>query len=157
MFKWGGPGVIAPGGRASINYRRLPWYLTLGVAQTAEPNLYLGEATISDRILLRIALPLTQRELVFVTGVAGYTYGRIANEQRQLEKAFDQRSAGLTVTGRLPRLPFWAALEYLVVDQNGEMPSGRVFPSLFRQTVLLSIGAMLVWGAGEPPLFRGVL
>jgi len=157
MFKANGTAVIAPGGRGSVNFRRLPWYASLIVSQTPEPNIYLGEATISDRALARIALPLTQRELVFITGSGGYTYARVATQQEVLQKAFDQWGGAVSLTARLPRLPFWGAVEYLVTDQHGATASGQVFPSMFRQDFLISIGGMFVFGPGEPPIFRGVL
>ena len=155
MFTPEGTGVIAPAGIAALIFARHPWFATLSVSQEASPNLYLGEATINDAALARVALPLTRSDLVFVTGFAGFIYARIANDQGTLGRAFDQRMAGVALTGRLQTLPLAAELMYTIVDQNGGMIAGRMVPDLFRQTLMLSVTGVFQWGKGTPPLFGG--
>ena len=150
-----GPVIIAPAGYATLNFARRPWFATLTVAQQAAPNLFLGEATLNDQVLARLALPLTRTDLVFVTGFASYIYARLANDQGTLGRAFDQRTAGVGVSGRVQSLPFVATLQYTIIDQNGSALGGRVFPDLFRQTLLLNVSGVFMWGKGTPPLFGG--
>ena len=71
MFTPEGNGIIAPAGVASLIFARHPWFATLAVSQQASPNLYLGQATLNDAALARVALPLTRSDLLFVTGFAG--------------------------------------------------------------------------------------
>ena len=33
--------------------------------------------------------------------------------------------------------------------------AGRIVPDLFRQTLLLSVSGVFMWGKGTPPLFGG--
>jgi hypothetical protein len=150
-----GPVILAPAGYATLNFARRPWFATLTVAQQAAPNLFLGEATLNDQVLARLALPLTRTDLVFVTGFASYIYARLANDQGTLGRAFDQRTAGAAVSGRVQSLPFVATLQYTIIDQDGSALGGRVVPDLFRQTLILSVSGVFMWGKGTPPLFGG--
>jgi hypothetical protein len=156
MFKIGGPGVIAPGGGATVNYRRLFWFANLAVTQTASPDLFLGGATISDQIFFRLALPLGKSELYYVAGYGGYVYARMANDRLTLTRAYDQLMGGLALSARLRRLPVFAALTYLLVDQRGSGgpndPQGEV-PDLARQTVMVNIAGTFAFGRGTPPIY----
>lgn len=154
-FKPAGPGVIAPGFAIVVSYRHLPWFATLTLAQTASPNLFIGQSTINDQAAARVALPLNRRETLFVSGVASYIYARIATEQGSLERAFDQRTAGVALTARLSRLPIGASLQYAYVDQHGNDTPGREVPDLQTQTATLNVGGYFSWGPGTPPLFGG--
>jgi hypothetical protein len=157
IFKLNGTAVIAPAAVASINYRSVPWFATLTLSQLPIPNLFLGEATITDQALVRLALPLTARELVLVAGYAGLSYARIANRDSSVTRAYDQRTAGLSINARLPNLPFWASLSYYIVDQDGSNAAGRMIPDLVRQTLFIGVGGTFQYGPGAPPNFGGVL
>ena len=155
MFTPEGNGIIAPAGVASLIFARPPWFATLAVSQQASPNLYLGQATLNDAALARVALPLTRSDLLFVTGFAGLIYARIADNQGTLGRAFDQRTAGVALNGRLQSLPLAAELLYTIVDQNGGMIAGNMVPDFFRQTLMLNVTGVFMWGKGTPPIFGG--
>jgi len=155
LFKLEGPAVIAPAGAASLRYRRLPWFATLTVTQTPAPDIFLSEATISDMVMARVALPLSRSETFFVTGFAGYIYARIANNQGSLQRAFDQRTAGVALAARSHTLPLAGSLQYLIVDQHGSSQAGRVVPDFEQQMVLLTVSGVFRLGPGTPPLFSG--
>jgi hypothetical protein len=156
MFKIGGPGVIAPGGSASLSYRRLIWFANVALTQTASPNLFVGGATISDQIFARLALPLGKSELYYVAGYGGYVYARMVNDTLTLTRAFDQLVGGLSLAARLQKLPVFASVTYLVVDQRGSGgpndPQGEI-PDLARQTVMLNVAGTFAFGRGTPPIF----
>ena len=155
MYKPEGSGIIAPAGVAQLIFARHPWFATLAVSQQAAPNLFLGEATLNDAALVRVALPLTRSELVFVTGFAGYIYARIADGQGTVGRAYDQRTAGASLSVRLLKLPLAAALLYTIIDQDGGVIAGRMVPDFFRQTLMLNVTGVFMWGKGTPPLFGG--
>lgn len=155
VFKWGGPGVIAPGGSIAVNYQQSPWFATVTASQAPAPNLFLGEATINDQLLGRLALPLNRRETFFVTATGGYIYARVANGDLQVTRAYDQLTGGLACAWRPLQLPLFASLSYTVVDQRGSSGAGREIPDLARQTVMLNAGGLFAWGPGTPPLFGG--
>jgi hypothetical protein len=155
VFKLAGPAVIAPAGSATVSYSRLPWFATVRISQMPAPNLFVGAATISDQALANLALPLNKRELMFVSGFGGYTFARIADSSGRLQKAFDQLSAGVNLTGHLPKAPFWGALQYAITDQRGGNGSDMRVPDLVRQTLVLYVGGAFAWGPGTAPLFGG--
>jgi hypothetical protein len=157
IFKVTGPAVIAPAAAVTANFTRLPWYASLVLSQAPTPNLFLGQATITDGALLRLALPLSRSELFFVTGYGGYSYARVANNQLQLSRAYDSFNAGASITARIATSPLWAALQYTIIDQRGgTLVGGGTVPSLLWWTGLVTVGGAFAWGPGTPPLFGGV-
>jgi hypothetical protein len=153
MVRFDGSGVLAPGFIGSINYASVPWFASLTAMQAPAPNLFLGQATLSDTVMARVALPLTRNERLVVGAYGGYVYARIADEQQHLTRAYDQFLGGLTLVGRFPRLPIAAALTYVAVTQRGSSQPYSAAPDLARQMVLLSVRGEFAWGPGTPPLF----
>lgn len=152
-----GSGVMAPAFVGSLDYRRLPWYASLIALQSPAPNLFLGTATISDQVIARLALPLTQSERLFVGGYGGYVYARIADDQQALVRVYDQIFGGLTLTGRIPKVPLVVALNYLVLSQRGNATTTTPVPDLARQEVFVTLRGEFAWGPGTPPMFGGPL
>jgi hypothetical protein len=153
-------GVIGPTGVATLGYRRLTWFASLTVAQTPSLNVFNGSATINDQAVARLALPLTTDERLNVIGFSGYTYARAAFSSRSgfsSQRVYDQRMAGVSLTGHTRTLPFWGSLDYSILDQHGNADGGGVFPDQRRQTIMLTVGGAFVFGAGTPPVFRSVL
>jgi hypothetical protein len=148
MFDLNGSGVIGPAAVANLNYQNAPWFATFTVSQEPAPNLYLGEATISDRAMLRLSLPLNKRELTFLSGNGGYTYARLVNRETKLERVFDQWNGGFAVVQKLGNMPLFASLEYSAMRQHGNRVAGHVVPDLTRQAVLLTISGSFVFGPG---------
>jgi hypothetical protein len=157
IFRLDGSGVLAPAFVGSIDYKRLPWYASLTALQSPAPNLFLGQATISDQVIARLALPLTRSERLFVGGYAGYVYARIASAQQDTVRVYDQIFGGLSLTARIPKLPLVVALSYLALSQRGSMTPGTAVPDLARQVVFLTLRGEFAWGPGTPPMFGGVL
>jgi len=148
-----GNGVVpAPVGLAAVGYRRDFWFATLTVSQTDLPNPFLGALTIDDQALLRLAIPLTRRELVTLGGFASYLYAR-AGDETSFARLYDQRAAGVVLSAHFARLPFWGAIEYTYLDQHG----GQGASDITRHLVLLSIGGAFSWGPGTPRFFHGGL
>jgi hypothetical protein len=156
IFTLDGHSLIAPSGRAALEFRRMPWFTTLVVSQTPASNLFLGQVTVSDQALVRLALPLDIHELMVLSGVGGYTYARVADAEGRLVRGYDQWSAGASFAARLARLPLTGALEYSLAYQGGNTGSGGTIPSLVRQTVMLTVSGTFLFGPGTPPLFSGV-
>jgi hypothetical protein len=152
-----GTGVMAPAFVGSLDYKRLPWYASLTALQSPAPNLFLGTATISDQVIARLALPLTQSERLFVGGYGGYIYARIADDQQALVRVYDQIFGGLALTGRIPKLPLVVALNYLVLSQRGNATTSTPVPDLARQVVFVTLRGEFAWGPGTPPMFGGPL
>jgi hypothetical protein len=153
-------GVIGPAGMATLGYRRVAWFASLTVAQAPALNVFTGSATINDQAVARLALPLTKDERLNVIGFGGYTYARAAFSPRSgwsSQRVYDQRMAGVSLTAHARTLPFWSSLEYSLMDQHGNVDTGGNYPDLRRQTIMLTVGGAFVFGAGAPPVFRGVL
>jgi hypothetical protein len=157
LFRLDGSGVLAPAFVGSLDYKRLPWYASLTALQSPAPNLFLGQATISDQVIARLALPLTRSERLFVGGYGGYVYARIASAQQDTVRVYDQIFGGLSLTGRIPKMPLVVALSYLVLSQRGSATPGTAVPDLARQVVFLTLRGEFAWGPGTPPMFGGVL
>jgi hypothetical protein len=157
MFKWGGPGVIAPAAFLSANYRRVPWFAGVTASQVPSANIYVGQATISDQILARAALPLNRRETLLVAGFGGYVYARVVDSTFQLTRAYDQVTGGVSLALRFSQFPGVCALNYTVLSQHGSSTLGNQIPDLARQSVFLSVSGTFSWGPGTPPLFGGPL
>jgi hypothetical protein len=136
---------------------RFPWFASLSVMQTPALNLFFGETTITEQAILRVALPLTRSELLYVGGYGGYAYARIATNQDVLARAYDQVLGGASLVARHSRLPLSASLSYIVVSQRGTTAPGRSVSDLAYQAVMLNVAGNFAWGPGTPPLFGGVL
>ena len=148
--------IVSPGGLAILAYRRLLWYATLTASRLPIMNVYEGDVTISNQLIARVSMPLSARELVLVSGYAGYTYANKANGSGEQPRAFDSFQAGASLVAHLPTLPFWGSLDYIVVDQRGSGTTDE-FPDLFRQSIFVTIGGTFMFGRGTPPLFHRVL
>jgi hypothetical protein len=158
IARFDGNGVIAPAATATLAYAQVPWFAMLTVAQTPVANPYVGEATISDQVLARVAVPVMRSERVFVGGYGGYVYARVANGEAQLDRLYDSFIGGLSLTVRFPKLPLAAAATYSVLSQRGSALAGRgEVADVARQYVLINLRADLSWGPGTPPLFGGPL
>ena len=172
VFRPGGGSILSFAGLASISYQGTaqgtPWFATLNVSRSPAPNLFIGQATITDQVLLRLALPLDRRQTLFVTGFAAYLYARQVGTDLEgtntLDRLFDQITSGAALTARISQHPFWAALAYTFVDQRGStytvqrgtMPPQVVrLDDLLRRTLLLSAGGAFAWGPGTPRFFGG--
>ena len=157
IFKLDGSGVLAPAFTATIDYARLPWFAGVSLVQSPAPNLFLGEATINDQLIVRLALPLTRSERLFVGGWGAYTYARISDQQQSLTRLYDQFVGGATLTGRVANWPLAFALSYMALSQRGSDVPNNSVASLARQTMFLSVRGVFGWGPGTPPIFGGVI
>jgi hypothetical protein len=167
LFRPSGDAILSPSGLASLNYQAMargtPWFATVSLSRTPAANLFLGEATITDQLLARLALPLDRRQTLFVTGFAAYLYARQVGSDLGSTRLFDQITAGAALTARMSRKPFFASLAYTVVDQRGStffvqrgnVQEPRLLQDLVRRTLLLSAGAAFAWGPGTPQFFGG--
>jgi hypothetical protein len=153
-----GNGVLAPAAVATLGYANMPWYAALTLAQTPMAHPYVGEATITDQALARLAVPVARSERIFVGGYGGYIYARVANGEAQLDRLFDAFVAGASLTYRFKSVPLAAAASYMVLSQRGSSLPGRgEIADYARQYMLISLRADLAWGPGTPPLFGGAL
>lgn len=157
LFRFDTGAVVAPAGAATLNYRRVPWYASVGVSQAPAPNLYTGGAVMTDQAIARVALPLTKRELLFLGGYGGYAYARISNGVNSLEHNYDQLTGGISLYSKFPHLPLTAALTYVALTQRGNSSTAMTVPDLARQSVFFTLSSELAWGPGTPPLFGGPL
>jgi hypothetical protein len=156
VFKLTGPLVIAPSGSASLTYTRRPWFASLTLSQIPAVNLFFGDTTINDQAVVRMGLPLNRAESIFVTGFAAYVYARIASTIGSVGgKAFDQQTAGFALGARPMRLPIAASLQYLFLNQDSGGVAGRPVSNLASHTLMLTVGGILAFGKGTPPLFGG--
>jgi hypothetical protein len=162
IFQLDGLAVIAPVATATLGYQRRPWFLTAIAGQTPALNLYLGSVTINDQVTLRLALPLDKADRFFVVGYAAYIYGRVPPQGSgsfvsTLNRAFDTRTAGVTLSAKAKRLPLAGSIQYTISDQVGGAVGngGGKVPTVERQTLILSVGGVFAFGPGTPPLFAG--
>jgi hypothetical protein len=149
-------GLIAPAFQFSAVYKQERWFANAMIAQTATPNIFGGQATISDMALVRAALPLTRSERYYFMGFASYMYGRAATRAGSTH-VFDNRTIGANLTARNEKFPYWASLDYMFTDQSfvGGGPGGQT--GVRRHVIMLNVGGTFVFGKGQPSPFRGVL
>jgi hypothetical protein len=155
IYRVGGPGVAAPAAIAALNYARLPWFASIIAAQTPMANPYLGAAILADQVLVRLAVPLTRNERLFVGGFGGYSYARLANAEGHFDRVYDQFLGGLSLIYRFAKVPLAAAASYTVTTQRGSSLPGFAVADLARQYAFISLRGDLAWGRGTPPLFDG--
>ena len=156
VFKIGGPYTFAPAATAAIFYHRRPWFGSLTLAQEPAPNLYIGAMTLNDEALLRLALPLTRSERVFIAGFASYIYARVPVNQFDFSRAFDQETAGASLNAQSMKLPIAAGLQYTITVQHGGTATAiGAAPDLERQMLMLTVTGVFAWGPGTAPLFKG--
>jgi hypothetical protein len=149
-------GLIAPAFQFSAVYKRERWFANALIAQTATPNIFGGQATITDMALVRAALPLTRSERYYFMGWASYMYGRAATQAGSTH-VFDNRTIGANLTARNEKYPYWASLEYMFTDQAfvGGGPGSEV--GVRRNVIMLNVGGTFIFGKGQPSPFRGAL
>jgi hypothetical protein len=155
MFRVGGPMIVVPGAVATLRYRQQTWFATLGVSQTTTANMFAGVATVNDTAVLRVGLPLTRDETTVLAGTASYAYGRTANQDGDLVRAFEMWLVGSSLSRRLGRTPLVASLQYSVINQRGTPNEMGQIPTLMRQTVMLALTGVFTWGPAPPPEFGG--
>ena len=155
VFDLDGNGVIGPGGTATVSYKRLPWYATLGVSQQLSANPFLGVATINDQALARATLPLDRNETFYLIGYGSVIYARFADSTTS-QRAYDLAGGGLALTMRPHRLPLWMSLDGNVNDQHGNQAEGGTIPDNQWASITLTVGGAFVIGHGDPILFHGV-
>ena len=154
IFKVDGPAVLSPAGMVSLGYSRVPWFMSFTASQAPAPNLLISQATVTDQVIARVAMPLGRSENIYVGGFGSYIYARQATEGGSLTRAYDQFQGGGSLFYRSQRSPIGGALTYTALTQRG---NGVQTQSLAYQSLLLSISGAFAWGPGTPPLFGGVL
>lgn len=157
IVKLDGSGVLAPAFAASANYAHAPWFASVSVLQSPSPNLFLGEATINDQAIARLALPITRSGRFFMAGWGGYTYARIADQTQHLTRLYDQFVGGLSLAGHISNWPLAWSLNYTVVSQRGSAMPAEPVEDLARQSLFFTLRGAFAWGPGTPPLFGGAL
>ncbi|HEX2660209.1 MAG TPA: hypothetical protein VHU40_18125 [Polyangia bacterium] len=162
-FRPSGGFDVQPVGLASVNYRRVPWFANLTASQTAAPNIFIGGISLNDQAVLRLGLPLNRRDTIVLAGFAGITHSKFlgSNSGDTPPPTYNQIAAGASLTAHPDRSPFWAGIEYALVDQlagdaTNTMTAVPVVGFL-RQTLMVLVGGTFVWGKGVPSPFRGVL
>ena len=114
IFKVGGPTVLSPAGLVALDYARLPWFMSFTASQAPAPNLLIAQATVTDQVIARVAMPLGRSENLYVGGFASYIYAREATSGGSLTRAYDQIQGGASLFYRSqkspisePRSPTW--------------------------------------------------
>ncbi len=141
--------VYVPTGSAQVGYKRLTWNATLTASQEPLPNLFSGQATINDSVLVHLTLPLGRTEQWVLTGAGGYVYARVADVDGTLRHTYDQRTVLSLLSYRFLNAPLFLSLSYSFVDQRGGASD------LQRHVVMLNLTGLFMWGPGTPPVFGG--
>ena len=147
-----GADVLAPAGHAVVAYRLRTWFATIEAAQQPSVNMMTALASLNDEVFARLALPVDQRELIVVSGYAGFIYARTADANANLVRAYDQETVGGLVSVQFGHLPLAGSLEYNFVDQHGGPGVLISVPDLKRHVFMLHLTAALEFGPGTPPL-----
>jgi hypothetical protein len=147
--------VVEPAAIATVTYRRIAWFATLTLSQTAAPNVFIAAATINDQAIARLALPLDTAARYYVMGYGGYNYGRLV-DYAGTHRGYEQRLVGASLTARSERIPLWGSLDYTYSSQLGNHPYGTI-PDLERQAVLLTVGWAFSTDHDQPPIFHGLM
>jgi hypothetical protein len=138
--------VFGPAWEATLDFRRERGAAGLVIDHRPEPNVFFGEATVSDRVALRAFLPLDRAEQLSIGALGGAEHARLVTTTRHLDTAFDLLTASGSVAWRFRRVPLALRLEYDLFDQRGQQVAGRTIPSLVRQVAMFS-------ASGELPSF----
>jgi hypothetical protein len=161
-FRSSGGGEVQPVGLAAVNYRRVPWFANLTVSQTAAPNIFIGGISLNDQAVVRLGLPLNRQDTVVLAGFSGITHSKFLGSDTggAPSPTYDQITAGGALTAHPTLSPFWAGIEYALVDQlagDTNAMTAVAVPGFLRQTLMVLVGGTFVWGHGTPSPFRGVL
>jgi hypothetical protein len=116
--------------------------------------MFSALATVNDQAFLHLTLPLSRSEEWVVGGFAGLVWAQLVNDQGDLERAFNQRSAGVRVGKRFRDLPLVAAFDYSVIDQNA---TAATAVSVVRHLAIFHLVGTFRFGPGTPPALGGGL
>lgn len=144
----GGPIVIGPAWRAGLRYRREFGFASLEVARNPQPNAYVGDAVVADRVTLAVGLPLDRRDRFFLGGFGSYQRGRVVDSvtfSGPFGDGFDVWGAAASLAYRPPDLPMAVSLDYSYINQEGRTASANngALPAVERQSVMLVVTGIL--------------
>jgi len=143
--------AIGPAFNLALNYAALPWFATFSVFQQPVVNSFAGGTVIADGVLLRVSVPLDQRQQWTISGLGGYTYARALTPGKSfatLDRGYDLVTGGLTSTYAFERLPIFLALNYTGTYQRGSQTKDYAYVGGTRQLLWLSVGASFAFGEG---------
>jgi hypothetical protein len=135
--------VFGPAWAATLDFRRERGAAGLIVDHRPEPNVFFGEATVSDRVALRAFLPLDRAERWTIGALGAAEHARLVTTTRRLDTAFDLLTASGSLSYRFRKVPLALRIEYDLFDQRGQEVAGRTIPSLVRQVAMLSASGEL--------------
>ncbi|HEY2901736.1 MAG TPA: hypothetical protein VGL59_14230 [Polyangia bacterium] len=144
--------AMAPAGSATLSYQLVPWFATLTVSQSPSVNVYAPEALITDAVTLRLALPLTKRGNLLLSGLGGYAYSRRVTAEEHFAVAtrvFDTLSFGASLAYLFERLPITVALDYSNYSVRGSQTDLSSYPSTARSFLALSVAGAFGFGEGN--------
>jgi hypothetical protein len=144
----GGPIVVGPAWRAVLRYRRDFGQASLELARNPQPNVFLGEALVADRVSLRLAVPLDRRQRFFLLGLGSYQNGRLVTEpsvRGPFQDGLAVRAASGALAFRPQDVPVAVSLDYSFFDQEGRVATAtaRGVAPITRQAVMLVVTGTL--------------
>ena len=150
----GGPIVLGPSWRAGLTYQRELGTLAAEVDRTPAPSLYVGRVSVSDRLMVSLALPIDRDGRFHALGSGGYSHVRYLDASNHLVPGSDVLNANAGVTFRPLLWPLSFGLHYTRLQQFSHSINGApALPNTERQVLMFAVTG--TWsryppgGAGE--------
>jgi hypothetical protein len=129
---------VQPVGQASLNYQRGFAMANVSVAQTAQINPFLGQYLLTDVLSAGAYLALDRLERFHFVGFGSAQHGSVLHGE-SLSKAVDLLTGDVGLSYRPLQYAIVVSLDYNIEEQVGYQVAGTSFPSLHRQSGLLTV------------------
>lgn len=140
MSPAGGPIVVGPSWRAGATYHPQLGTASIDVDRTPSPSLYVGRASVSDRVNVALGLPIDRAGRFHAVGSGGYSHVRFLDASNNLVPGSDvlMVNAGVTFTPLLWPVSF--GLHYTRMQQYAHPIDGAPpLPDVERQALMLAV------------------
>ncbi len=136
----GGPIVLGPSWRANLTYRRELGTISAEVDRTSTPSLYVGRASVSDRLMVNLALPIDRNGRFHAVAAGAYSHVRFLDSSNNLVPGTDVLMANAGVVFHPLLWPVSFGLHYTRMQQFSHAISGvPALPDIERQVLMFTV------------------
>jgi hypothetical protein len=148
-------GIVQPSGSLGLRYTRERGRVELMYQHTVAPNIFVGQTSANDRVMLRGGLPLPWIEQASIGGSIGYQRGRSLNlEDQVLEGTSQVFLADAAIAWRVSTA-LSLSLRYQQAQQLRDMAAPGTLVEYRRAQVLLSLSGRYPGRQAATIPFRG--
>jgi hypothetical protein len=123
-----------------VTYRPEIGTVSAEVDRTPSPSLYVGRASVSDRVTLNLALPIDRAGRFHAVGSGGYSHVRFLDSSNHLAPGSDVLVATAGVTFKPLLWPVSFGLHYTRIQQYAHPINGAPpLPDIERQVLMFAV------------------